>query len=139
MWALVLLLAADRPAGSGVISTSTPAAFRPLWNSAFNATAIGGKAQSRPPCPGPELGLALSGFLIGNNVPHDGNGGYNGAAVATLHYDFGMSGLVPFYAAGVAINGGLPQSMNMSKHIAQLQLDIERQLKFGVGVGPAVP
>ena len=49
------------------------------------------------------LNIALSqAFLIGANQPQDSwngtTGGYNGNAVATLHYDFGMTGLVPLYA-----------------------------------------
>ena len=97
---------------------SSPIAFAPLWNSAWNATAIDGHARDRPPCPGglrgkdastarihgtPDESWAeeLAGFGIMANTPHGGNGGYNGDKVATLHYDFSMTGLVPYYAGTV--------------------------------------
>ena len=108
-----------------------PQAFLPLWNSQWNASSINHHKVGRAaPCP-PSDDLHLAAFGIGSNTPplaDPGNGGYNGGTVATLHYDFGMTGLVPYYTAGpVAHNGGIPQLMNMSAHLSQWQADIDRQ------------
>ena len=129
---VVLLVLAHLSTLSVDASSAVPSrpALLPLWNSAFNATEINGHVQGRAACPGPAIDFAA--FGIGANrldAPYRGTtGGYNGDVVATLHYDFGMSGLVPFYLPdGTAKNGGLPQLMNMSAHLEQWRRDIERQ------------
>jgi hypothetical protein len=138
--ASVVLLLLVHLSTTSVVPTATSAAaprqrpaaaLLPLWNSAFNATQINGHAQGRAACPGPAIDFAAFGIGANNQLdaPYGGTtGGYNGDAVATLHYDFGMTGLVPYYLPdGTAVNGGLPQLMNMSAHLEQWRRDIERQ------------
>ena len=112
------------------LGASLEQALLPLWNSAWNATEINGRAQHRVACPGPAIDFAS--FGISANDPDTWSrgttGGYNGGAVATLHYDFGMTGPVPYYLPdGTAVNGGLPQLMNMSAFLFQWRRDIESQ------------
>eukprot|EP01052_Picozoa_sp_SAG31_P034259 SAG31_NODE_3979_length_3700_cov_8.705915_2_plen_445_part_00 len=114
-------------------------AFLPLWNSQWNATSVG-HHMVRPhtsggPCPSASDDLHLASFGIGSNTPplaDPGNGGYNGETIATLHYDFGMTGRVPYYyispsSKPVAHNGGIPQLINMTDHLSQWRAAINQQ------------
>ena len=121
-------------AGGGGRGNSTPAAFTALWNSHWPHDC----ATTKPPFGGKEPSIDLASFAIVTNAA----AAFNGKAVATLYGGSeNETGLCPFLADAAGRinsrawntsgakyeNGGLPQRVNLTQHLALWSKQIEQQ------------
>ena len=121
-------------AGGGGRGNSTPAAFTALWNSHWPHDC----ATTKPPFGGKEPSIDLNSYAIVTNAA----AAFNGKAVATLYGGSeNETGLCPFLADAAGRinsrawntsgakyeNGGLPQRVNLTQHLALWSKQIEQQ------------